>query len=289
MTAAADNSQHEDLSDLQGVLTAELARNLAKAAARAGVSPQTYLRRVLQKGAGQENAVYLNAPVSALVEGLYRQCTTLEDLAKWGNFGLGTFNDLDGEMLLLDGEFYQMRSDGQVARLPEKDFARIRTPFSCVTFFRADTQDDITAQMQAPELFGFLEGILPSPNMLFAIRVDGQFVNVRVRSVPRQETARPLAEVAREQPEFTFDSIEGSMVGFYTPPMMQGLSVPGLHLHFIDTTRQHGGHVLSCQADSARAGVQHVPRLVSDLPVSLDFLTADFTRDVGKDLDAAER
>jgi len=289
MTANAAHSKNALPAALEGLLPAPLVQGLAAAAARAGISTEQYLRRVLHKAAGQGNAVYLSAPVTALVEGLYRQSTTLEELKRWGDFGLGTFNDLDGEMLLLDGEVYRMRADGVVSRLPEKDLPEIRTPFACVTFFRADTHDDTPPQPDGSELFTFIESILPSPNMLFAIRVEGRFSRVRVRSVPRQHGSRPLVDVAREQPEFEFRDITGSMAGFYTPPMMQGLSVSGLHLHFIDADRQRGGHLLDCRVETARCGVQHVPRLVTDLPVSLDFLTADLSRDVGADLDQAER
>lgn len=279
----------EQWAALRRLLPEDLAQNLEQAAQSAGIPLDRYLSRVLHKAMGRGNAVYLNAPVSALVEGLYRQSTTLDELKRWGDFGLGTFNDLDGEMLLLDGEVYQMRADGKVSQLPPDSLETTRTPFACVTFFRADTYDDVTPEMGEPEIFSFLDSILPSPNMLFALRIEGRFHSVRVRSVPKQETARPLVEVAKEQPEFEFENIMGSMAGFYTPPMMQGLSVPGLHLHFLDASCAHGGHVLASRIADARIGVQHVPRLVSDLPVSLDFLTADFTRDVGGDLDQAER
>lgn len=279
----------EQWASLRQLLPETLAQSLEQAALTAGIPLDRYLSRVLHKAMDRDNAVYLNAPVSALVEGLYRQSTSLAELRRWGDFGLGTFNDLDGEMLLLDGDFYQMRANGQVAKLKEQDLSATRTPFACVTFFRADTYDDITPEMGEPEIFSFLQSILPSPNMLFTIRIEGRFSSVRVRSVPRQEVARPLVEVAKEQPEFEFESIMGSMAGFYTPPMMQGLSVPGLHLHFLDASCTHGGHLLSCCMADARISVQHVPRLVSDLPVSLEFLTADFTRDVKDDLDQAER
>lgn len=293
----------DPLQALADALPEHLLERVAAAAEKLHMPPKEYVSRVLGESSAQvlspnaksdasmarDNAVYLSAPVSALVEGLYRQSTTLLELKQWGDFGLGTFNDLDGEMLLMDGDVYQMRADGHVSRLDARDLGEIRTPFACVTFFRADTYDDVTPEMGTPELFSLLESILPSPNMLYAIRIEGRFSDVRVRSVPRQEVQRPLAEVAKEQPEFIFKETVGSMVGFYTPPMMQGLNVPGLHMHFVDASGEHGGHLLASLVTEGRISVQHVPRLMASLPVSLDYLTADFTRDVGKDLDAAER
>ena len=60
----------------------------------------------------QNGLLYVSAPVNALVEGLYWEDTTIADILARGDFGLGTFNDLDGEMVVLDGQVYQLRSDG---------------------------------------------------------------------------------------------------------------------------------------------------------------------------------
>ncbi len=287
---------------LTRTLPQELAQLVELAAKQANLEPLEYVSRVLQKAVNQalphacgggkdENAVYLSAPVTALVEGLYRQSHTLQELRRWGDFGLGTFNDLDGEMLLLDGRFHQMPANGQVCPVPDEKLESTRTPFACVTFFRPDTTDHITTEMDRQDIFTFLDSILPSRNMLYAIRVEGRFTSVRVRSVPRQQgqDERPLVEVAKNQPEFSFENILGSMAGFYTPPMMQGLNVPGTHLHFIDATNTKGGHLLECLVAEAAVAVQHVPRLIAGLPLSLDFMTADLSRDIRDDLDKVER
>jgi acetolactate decarboxylase len=96
-------------------------------------------------------------------------------------------------------------------------------------------------------------------------------------------------EVAKEQPVFNFNDIEGTLAGFFTPSFMSSVSVPGLHLHFLSTDHQHGGHLLECRPLRLRAGIQFVNTLELALPMSLDYLTWDFRRDVGKDLDKAER
>jgi acetolactate decarboxylase len=228
--------------------------------------------------------LYVTAPVNALVEGLYRQDTTIADILARGDFGLGTFNDLDGEMVVMDSQVYQLRSDGNAYEVPDET----RTPFACVTFFRPYSVEDIDQPLDYPGLLALFDRLLPSKNMLYALRLDGRFDYVRTRSVPRQDSYRPLVEVAREQPEFEFTDIEGSMVGFWTPNFMQSVAVPGYHLHFLTADKRHGGHLLECRPRHIRISLQHIARLELGLPLTLDYLTADLGRDTSADLKEAE-
>jgi len=66
------------------------------------------------------------------------------------------------------------------------------------------------------------------------------------------------------------------------------LNVPGLHLHFLSADRRHGGHLLECVPRRGHAGIQFIHNLELSLPMSLDYLTLDFQRDVDADLEKAE-
>lgn len=230
-------------------------------------------------------SVYLCAPVNALVQGLYEENVPLSEVRKHGDFGLGTFNDLDGEMILLDGAVYQVSGDGAVKAVTED----VLTPFACVTFFKALTEDNLDGGLDAAGFNEWLLRLLPSPNIFYAIRFDGVFKRIRTRSVPKQDNYRPLVEVAKVQPEFEFEDVEGTLAGFYTPSFMASLNVPGLHLHFLSADRRCGGHLLRCEPLRGRVGIQFIRRLELGLPATLDYLTGDFDRDVRKDLDRAEK
>ena len=232
----------------------------------------------------KDNAVYLSSPVNALIEGIYREKTTIAQVLEHGDFGLGTFNRLDGEMVVLGGEVFRIRADGRAYPVAMDE----QTPFACVTRFVPDTLDEFP-EPPGRELFSLIEGILPSSNMLYALHVDGSFRRVRTRSVPPQEDYRPLVEVARDQPEFEHENIRGTMVGFHTPQFLSGVSVPGIHLHFLSEDRTCGGHLLACDPGPVTIAIQHVPQLVMGLPMTLDFLTLGFERDTAKDLEEAER
>ena len=269
-------------------LPPEVDEKLRSAAKRMGCSPEDVMgqavRRFLFSRQGG-NAVYLSAPINALVEGFYVENTTISQIKERGDFGLGTFNYLDGEMVLLDGKVYQIRSDGKVYEVGDEE----KSPFACVTFFSPDTFDDIEGQTDSKDLNNLLDRLIPSPNMLYAIRIDGVFTYVKTRAAPKCENYLPLAEATKNQAVFEFFNIEGCLAGFYTPPYMDHLNAPGYHLHFLTADRRQGGHLLGCEPKKARIGIQHVPELELGLPLTLDFLTADLTRDTSDDLEKAEK
>ena len=141
-----------------------------------------------------------------------------------------------------------MTADGRVTEVDEEAL----TPFACVTFFRPDKHAALDGELAPEDFLAWLEGLLPSPNVFYALRVEGDFTHVRARSVPKQACYRPLVEVAAEQPIFNFTDMRGTLAGFYTPEFMASLSVPGLHLHFLSQDAQHGGHVLACRPRRVR-------------------------------------
>jgi len=237
------------------------------------------------KSALDRSRIYLCAPVNALVEGIYKEDIPLAEIKKHGDFGLGTFNDLDGEMVMLDGQVYQISSDGRVTVVDDSAL----TPFACVTFYEPLSHDEIDHEMNYDAFLEWLYGLLPSPNLFYAIRIHGAFAHVKARSVPKQDSYRPLIEVAKEQATFDFYDVEGTLAGFFTPSFMSSLNVPGLHLHFLSADLQQGGHLLECVPRKACVGVQMISTLELSLPISLDYLTWDFTRDISQDLDKVEK
>lgn len=238
-----------------------------------------------EPGRAGPGRLYLCAPVNALVEGIYEEKIPLSQIREHGDFGLGTFDDLDGEMVILDGQIYQITAEGRVHQVDEHAL----TPFACVTFYSPSSHDQLDGELSHAAFQQWLERLLPSPNIFYAIRVEGRFATMRLRSVPKQENYRPLVEVAKEQSVFTFTDIEGSLAGFFTPAFVSSLNVPGFHLHFLSADRRHGGHLLECTPSRVKVGVQMISTLELALPMSLDYLTWDFNRNTEQDLEKAEK
>jgi len=210
--------------------------------------------------------VFISAPIAALVEGIYRADTTIGQLRQKGNLGIGTFNDLDGEMVLLDGQVYCLRPHGDAELIPDD----VRTPFALTTMFEGDTEDQFHKVAEGDFEHALLD-LVPSPNLMYAIRIDGRFSYVRARSVPKQSNYLPLAEIAKLQTVFEYRDVEGTIVGFFTPGFLAGVHLPGLHLHFITADRNRGGAI------------------ELGLPMTLDFLTMERRRDMEADLNVVER
>lgn len=231
------------------------------------------------------SSLYMCAPVNALVEGIYEEKVLLRDLKRYGNFGLGTFDNLDGEMILLDGVVYQVNAAGRVAVINDD----CRTPFACVTFYQPVSHEDICQEMNYPVFLDLVQRLLPSPNLFYAVRLEGVFSYLKTRSVPKQQNYRPLVDVAKDQPEFEFQNVAGTLAGFFTPAFMGSINVPGLHLHFLSADLTCGGHVLECRPRQGRIGVQFITHLELSLPLNLDYLTQDFSRNIERDLNKAEK
>jgi acetolactate decarboxylase len=232
----------------------------------------------------KKSTLYLCSPVNALVEGVYEARIPLREVLAHGDFGLGTFDQLDGEMVILDGRIFQVDNDGKVCEVPDSTC----TPFATVTRWAPISVEEIPGELSWPEFSAVLQAMMPSPNLFYAIRIEGEFARIDARSVPRQDSYRPLVEVARNQRELCFQDIRGTLAGFYTPTFMSSVSVPGVHLHFLSEDLRFGGHLMECRPRNVRVAIQFIQHLELELPITLDYLTLDFKRDTAKDLEEAE-
>jgi len=204
-----------------------------------------------------------NSTIDALLDGNYDGDVTFDELRKHGDFGLGTFDALDGEMLAVGGAFYQVRSNGNVHRVDPKQL----TPFSVMTFFRGDKRSAISGPLSYADLQQALGPMREHAGRAYAIRIRGTFDAVRTRSVPRQDKPyRPLADVVKTQPTFDLRDVRGTLVGFWFPESMRHLNVPGYHFHFITDDATAGGHVLDLTLRDGVAEVQELTAVHVELP-----------------------
>jgi acetolactate decarboxylase len=216
--------------------------------------------------------LYQTSLMSALMAGLYEGEMTYGEIRKHGDFGLGTFNDLDGEMVGFDGTFYQLRSDGSARPVsPEQ-----KTPFAVVTFFRPEQELEVVQPMTKRDLLALIEAAT-NANLFSAVRVDGLFDEVRTRTVQRQARPfPPLTEAAKHQAENVFTGVQGTLAGFRTPTYAQGIGVAGFHLHFLRQDKQAGGHALDYRLRAGKVQLCTVHDVRIELPTSGEFLKANF-------------
>ena len=170
-----------------------------------------------------------------LMIGRYDGVMPIPELFRYGDFGLGTLDHLDGELIVLDGRAYQVRGDGVVV-----DVGSDRsTPFALVTPFEPDGEFPCPRVGNLADLDARLEDALEQKNNFLAVRVDGRFAAITLRSVHRQEPPyRRLADVVKGQSVWTHTEASGTLVGIRSPAWALGLNVTGYHRHFL--RRPHG-------------------------------------------------
>jgi len=229
--------------------------------------------------------VYQYSTINALLEGLYYGQMTCRRLLRHGTFGLGTFNALDGEMVVIDSAVYKIRTDGKAERMGPDEM----TPFAVVTSFEPNMifmiEDD-----GEPTLEQLLEFKVPESNLIQAIRIDGHFKYVKLRSVPKQKRPyRRLAKIVEDQSVFELKDVRGTLVGFLIPQYFANFNVPGYHFHFITEDRSRGGHVLKCRTGHVEMQIDEIPEFQLVLPESGDFLKADLTGDKSAELEKVEK
>ena len=224
--------------------------------------------------------------IDTLINGIYDGIIDYKTLKQHGDFGIGTFDTLDGEMIAVDGKYYQIKADGKV--YPVADTAT--TPFASVTFFDADWHKELPEGMTFSGLQTYLDSIIPTENIFYAIKVVGTFSYMKTRSVPAQEKPYPLlVEVAKNQPVFEFPEISGKVVGFRTPPFAAALNVEGYHLHFLDDEIMGGGHILEFVVKEAVVYIDYTSNFLMFLPESGDFYNLDLSKDLRTEVEQVEK
>ena len=221
----------------------------------------------------------------ALVQGIYERAVSSTFLLNYGDFGIGTFDHLDGEMVVLDGAIYQVRSDGTVTRIVDDT----GTPFAVVVHFVADQDQIIDSASSFENLTKICNQYRDSDNLFYAFRIDGHFNHIHTRAMEATLDGLPLAQAAAIQPEFEFKDIDGTLVGLWSPQFSSSLNVAGYHFHFLSEERTKGGHLLDCSGKSLRVRVERLNDFHLSFPESEEFLRADLTKDTAKDLAYAEQ
>lgn len=231
-------------------------------------------------------ALFQYSTIDALLAGVYDGQLTNGELKKRGNLGLGTFNALDGEMVVLDGQVYQVKVDGKVSLAPDSG----KIPFAVVTSFIPKQFVPLKKAGNLTELTKLIDQALPTKNIFYAIKIEGRFPRVVARSVPRQSRPYPpLAKAVEKQAVFTFKDVEGTLLGFRCPAYVKGVNVPGYHLHFLTKDRNAGGHVLDCSLENLTVQIDPIHHFTLVLPQDQEFYRVDLGKDQSLDLHKVEK
>lgn len=157
--------------------------------------------------------------------------------------GIGTFDHLDGELVMVGGVAYRVGTDGT----PRPITSTATTPFFEAINFAPDWSGPVAPGTTCANLLNAVNALAQTDRGIVAVRVRGTFSDLVTRSVAAQTTPYPpLADAVAKQAVFQLGSRKAVLVGFRTGADFAGIGAPGLHLHGITADRTAGGHVLSC-------------------------------------------
>ena len=223
------------------------------------------------------NTIYQYSIINALMAGVADGGIQVSDFKSKGNQGLGTFTKIQGELVMLDSIVYQLQASGEI-RVAEDDE---QLPFAMCTRF--DPQSRVKATFGGKsDLDEVLDDFDPhAANLFMSYRIDGRFKRIKTRTVRGQEYEdQPLPELGPKQAEQEYENIDGTIVGFRTPSVYQGIGVAGFHSHFIDKARKVGGHVLEIVSDGDLSiEMATIHQLTMELPTSAKFNAARLKTD----------
>lgn len=231
------------------------------------------------------HTVFQVSTSGALVAGVYDKEVSVAGLLAHGDFGLGTFAGLDGEMVVLDGRVYQAHGSGKVTEATGEAGA----PFAVITHFTPDRSGTITDIARFEDLEARCDRWRDSDNIFYALRLHGRFAQIKTRVVNPPAPGVALTEAAKSQSEFVFENVAGTLVGIWSPAFASEFSVQGYHFHFISDGKDQGGHVLDVRADTLDVQIEALTDYRLILPETEAYLKANLGKDIAAELNAAER
>ena len=234
--------------------------------------------------------MYQVSTLQALAMGHTRPVIDVAELKKHGTTGLGTFDGVDGEMIMLDGKCYRAIENGSVSEAGDD----MGVPFASVSNFvgeRSFTFTDIhdigtlKAQLnnKIEEEFGL--------NSMHMVRIDGEFEVIDARSEsPTYSIHVSLKDMlSKTQKSFVFDNVKGVLICVYYPDYMDGINAPGWHLHFVSEDRQKGGHVFEMSMKSGSGTLDKINSIEIKLPDEPVFDTYSLKEASGNEIKQVEQ
>ncbi|QQE13604.1 acetolactate decarboxylase [Planctomycetota bacterium] len=204
--------------------------------------------------------------IHTLFAGQYDGIFTSKELSKYGDYGLGTFNALDGELIQFDGVIYKAAADGTLKVVEPSQ----TIPYATTTFFKPSIKYDVTKEKRLVDVADkLIYDNLININHVYAVNIQGDFEFILYRSWPKQNPPyRPLDQLVVDEKRHIARNIKANLVGFYYPMWFGQVNTNGFHYHFISDDKMIGGHVLEGNITNGIIDIMPINQLtILDLPV----------------------
>ena len=228
--------------------------------------------------------------LQALAMGYSKSVITVEELLRHGILGLGTFEDVDGEMIVLDGKCYRAQNNGDV--VPAENERGV--PFASVCDFQSYRTEELGKMENIDQIKLWLTLRIEEDfglNSMYAVRIDGEFLKVDARSESGTKAHHVTLKDALSvtQKAFIFENIKGSLVCIYYPDYMDGINAAGWHLHFLSEDKQYGGHVFDISLMQGSVSFCKITRVEIQIPDTPAFDTYDLREASEEEIKSVEQ
>jgi acetolactate decarboxylase len=200
------------------------------------------------------DSYYQVSTYGRLSEGGYRGMISIERLLEHGDFGIGTVEGIDGEMMVLDGVAYRAGTDLAPVEVPSGTLV----PFAMLTYFDQGETTILQEHLNYSTFKDLLDDVLQD-KIAYAIMIEAEFDSITIRSVPgQQEPYMPLVDVVANQTILRLENVSGTMIGYYISEGLGEINVPGFHMHFLSQDLSYGGHVLDVEFSDVRVQIDTI-------------------------------
>lgn len=236
-----------------------------------------------------QDTMFQVATLQSLMQGEYSSLLTVDELLQKGDFGIGTFKNVDGEMILLDGVVYQAKGDSTI-KIAE---GQMGSPFAIATYFDGDISENIAQISSLEQLKTKLDATISQHrNTIWAVRIDGSFRNIKYRSeYPVVDNARiPLAEWLQDnQISWEKEQAKGTIVAIYFPEYFSGLNASSWHMHFISNDKTFGGHLFDVNIIDAIVQYDKTEKFNLYIPDDHYYQELDLAKNKDEDIEKVEK
>ena len=205
---------------------------------------------------------------AAALSGAVNGDVSYRQVMQKGDFGLGTFNGITGELVAYDGRFYQISEQGKTVKVDPGWL----TPYVQVIFFHPQIEKMIISATDYDSLKKELSMLLFNRSIPYAIHISGTFDRLKMRGrCPRKSGMK-----AQQEPVYVREALEGDLVGYYFLEHLLSLTTPGYHLHFLSADKENSGHLMDLSFTSpVTVELQSIQDIDFHIPNSEDYISAN--------------
>lgn len=195
----------------------------------------------------KNNKLFQVSTLAAFQNKGYDGQISIKNMLSYGDTGFGTYDKLNGEMIVLDGVAYRALGDCSVEVADLSD----TTPFATLGVLEKSKEQVLEINGDMSQLIANLNKSIDNTENPILSRISGRFEIIEIHGVwPQSQPYQELDKIVSEQSVLVLEKIRGSLVGIFCPDSARGINVIGWHFHFLSEDKKIGGHVNNLIATS---------------------------------------